>query len=119
MECRRNERQKKSAWAQANDLTPRGDKEYKEVFDGVNYREFSIIVMERDKSWECSVKRLNNTLAPKHMVSIPKEPTRGSYFGECTCGLVTRDVVPCEHMAAVVCSSCIAGLNRQNIMPFW
>ncbi len=26
-ECRRYERQKKSSWAQANDLTPRGDKE--------------------------------------------------------------------------------------------
>ena len=35
-ESRRYERQKKSAGAQTNDLTPRGDKEYKEVFDGVN-----------------------------------------------------------------------------------
>jgi hypothetical protein len=78
----------------------------------VNYREFSIIVMERDESWECSVKQLINTLAPKHTVSIPKEPTRGLYFGECTCGLVTCDAVPCEHMAAVACSSRIAGLNR-------
>ncbi len=118
MESRRYERQKKSAWAQTNDLPPRGDKEYKEVFDGVNYREFSIIVMERDQSWECSVKLLN-TLARKHTVSLPKELTRGSYVGKCTCGLVTRDAVPCEHMAAVVCSSHIAGLNRRNIMPFW
>ncbi len=62
MECRRYGMQKKSAWAQANDLTPRGDKEYHEVFDGVNYREFSIVVVERDKSWECSMKRLHNTL---------------------------------------------------------
>ena len=30
-----------------------------------------------------------------------------------------RDAVPCEHMAAVVCTSRIAGLSRQNIMPFW
>jgi hypothetical protein len=101
------ERQKKSAWAQSIDLTPRGDKKYKEVFDGVNYREFSIIVVECDKSWECSMKQLN-TLAWKHTVSLPKEPTRGSYFGKCTCGLVTRDAIPCEHMAAVVCSSRIA-----------
>jgi hypothetical protein len=118
-ESRHYERQKKSAWAQTNDLTPRGDKEYKEVFDGVNYREFSIVVVEHDESWECSVKRLSNTLAWKHTVSLPKEPTRGSYFGKCTCGLVTRDAIPCEHMAAVVCSSRIAGLNRRNIMPFW
>jgi hypothetical protein len=116
---RRYERQKKSAWVQTNYPTPHGDKEYKEVFDGVNYREFSIVVVECDESWECSVKRLNKTLAWKHTVSLPKEPTRGSYFGKCTCGLVTRDAIPCEHMAAVVCSSRIAGLNRRNIMPFW
>ena len=84
-ESRRYERQKKSAWAQTSNLTPRGEKEYNEVFDGVNYREFSIVVVERDQSWECSVKRLN-TIARKHMVSLPKEPTRGSYFGTCTCG---------------------------------
>ena len=104
-ESRHYERQKKSAWVQTNDRTPHGDKEYKEVFDGVNYREFSIVLVERDESWECSVKRLN-TLARKHTVSLPKEPTRGSYFGK-------------SHVAAVVCSSHIAGLNRQNIMPFW
>jgi hypothetical protein len=118
-ECRRYARQKKSAWAEANYLTPRGDNEYQEVFDGVSYREFSIVVVERDKSWECSVKRLHNTLAQKHTVSIPKEPTRGSFFGECTCGLVMHNAVPCEHMAAVVCSSRIAGLTWLNIMPFW
>jgi len=118
-ECRRYAMQKKSAWVQANNLTPHGDKEFHEVFDGVNYREFSIVVVERDKSWECSVKRLYNTLAQKHTVSIPKEPTRGSFFGKCTCGLVRRDAIPCEHMAAVACSSRIAGLTRLNIMPFW
>jgi len=116
-ECRRYAMQKKSAWVQANNLTPHGDKEFHEVFDGVNYREFSIVVVERDKSWECSVKRLYNTLAQKHTVSIPKEPTRGSFFGKCTCGLVRRDAIPCEHMAAVACSSRIAGLTRLN--TFW
>jgi len=117
-ESHRYVRQKKSAWAQTRDLTPRGEKEYNEDFDRVNYREFSIVVVEHDQSWECSVKRLN-TIARKHTVSLPKEPTRGSYFGKCTCGLVMHDAVPCEHMAAVVCSSRMAGFNRQNIMPFW
>jgi hypothetical protein len=116
-ESRRYERQKQSAWVQPSDLTPRGEKEYNEDFDGVNFREFSIVVVGRDQSWECRVKRLN-TIARKLTVSIPKEPTRGSYFGKCTCGLVTRNAVPCEHMAAVVCSSRIAGINRRNIMPF-
>ena len=118
-ECRRYVMQKNNAWAQETDLTPRGDKEYNEVYNGVNYREFSIIIVERHTSWECGVKRLDNTLAQKHTVTILKEPTRGSFFGECTCGLVRHDAVPCEHMAAVACSSRIAGLTRLNIMPFW
>ena len=65
------------------------------------------------------MKRLHNTLAQRHRLSIPKEPTRGSFFGECTCGLVRCNAVSCEHMAAVTCSSHIAGLTRLNIMPFW
>jgi hypothetical protein len=52
-------------------------------------------------------------------VTIPKEPLRGSYFGTCTCGVDTRDAVPCEHMAAVVVSSRIPQLTRANIMPYW
>ena len=48
-ESRRYERRKKSAWALTNDLTPRGEKEYKEVFDGINYQEFMIVVEDRDK----------------------------------------------------------------------
>ncbi len=96
-ESRRYERQKKSSWAQTNDLTPRGGKEYEEVFDGVNYREFSIVIVGHEQSWECSMKRLN-TMARKHTVSLPKKPTRGLYFGKCTCGLVTHDAVPCEHI---------------------
>ena len=37
-----------------------------------------------------------------------------------TCGLVKRDAVPCEHMAAIVVSSRIGVLTRHkhNIMPF-
>ena len=52
-------------------------------------------------------------------VTILKEPIRGSYFGKCMCGLDTRDAVPCEHMAAVVVSSCIPMLTQENIMPYW
>ena len=49
-ESHRYKRQKKSAWAQTRDLTPCGEKEYNEVFGGVNYREFSIVVVERDQN---------------------------------------------------------------------
>ena len=61
------------------------------------------------------MKRLN-TAVQKHMVIIPKGMTKGSYFGQCTCGLVTCDAVPCEHMSAIVVSSCIGVLNRHNFM---
>jgi hypothetical protein len=49
MECRRFKMQQTSAWALSNELSPRGEKEYKEVFDGINYREFMIVVEDRDK----------------------------------------------------------------------
>jgi hypothetical protein len=38
------------------------------------------------------------------MVTIPKVPTKGSYFGQCTCALTQRDTIPCKHMAPVVIS---------------
>ena len=47
------------------------------------------------------------------------EPTKGMYFGQCTCGLVKCDAVPCEHMAAIVVSSRIGVLTRNNIMLCW
>ena len=58
-------------------------------------------------------------MVAKHKVIIPKELTKGSYFGQCTCGLSKRDAVPCEHMAAIVVSSRIGVLTRNNIMSFW
>jgi hypothetical protein len=52
-------------------------------------------------------------------VTIPKVPTKGSYFGRCTCGLAQRNAIPCEHMDAVVVSSRIPALSQTNIKPFW
>jgi hypothetical protein len=49
MECRCFKMQQTSAWALSNELSPRGEKEYKEVFDGINYQEFMIVVEDRDK----------------------------------------------------------------------
>jgi hypothetical protein len=43
----------------------------------------------------------------------------GIVLGQCTCGSVKRDAVPCEHMAAIVVSSRIGVLTQHNIMPFW
>jgi len=100
-ECRRFKIQQKKAWLLNNELTPRGDKEYSEVFDGINYQDFTINILDRgDEAWECTIIRRLVSMVAKHKVIIPKDPTKGSYFGQCTCGLSKRDAVPCEHMAA-------------------
>ncbi len=118
--CNRFRLQQVAAWSSSNELTPRGKQEYKEVFDGVNYHDFSINLMDHGNGgWEFSVLkniaggRMTNT------VTIPKVLTKGFYFGRCTCGLAQRDAIPCEHMAAVVVSSQIPALSQTNIMPFW
>ena len=110
----------KNAWLLNNELTPHGDKEYFEVFDGINYRDFTINILDLgDEAWECTVIRRLVSGVAKHKVIIPKEPTKGSYFGQCTCGLTKCDAVPCEHMAAIVASFHIGVLTRNTIMPFW
>ncbi len=110
-----------AAWSSSNELTPHGKQEYMEVFNGVNYRDFSINLFDRgNDGWEFSVLRnvvggrMTNTVT-----ILPKVPTKGSYFGKCTCGLTQHNAIPCEHMAAVVVSSRIPALSRTNIMPFW
>jgi hypothetical protein len=70
-------------------------------------------------AWDCSVARRLVSVVQTHTVIIPKDSTKGSYFGQYTCGLVKRDAVPCEHMAAIVVSSRIGVLTRHNKMPFW
>ncbi len=120
MECHRYKMQQTSAWALENELSPRGEQEYREVFDGINYQEFTINIVDRgNEAWECSVMRRLVSTAQRHTVIIPKDLTKGSYFGQCTCGLAKRDAIPCEHMAALVVSFCISVLTRHNIMLFW
>ena len=46
MECRRYTMQQMSAWVLENELSPRGEKEYTEVFDGINYRDFTINIVD-------------------------------------------------------------------------
>ena len=35
-----------SAWALENELSPHGENEYTEVFDGINYRDFTINIVD-------------------------------------------------------------------------
>jgi hypothetical protein len=58
LECCRFKTQQTNAWLLENELTPRGEQEYSEVFDGINYQEFTINIMDRgDEAWECTVTR--------------------------------------------------------------
>ncbi len=110
--CKRFRSQHAAAWSSFNELTPHGKQEYKEVFDGVNYCDFSINLMDRgNDGWEFSV--LRNVVGRKmtNTVTIPKVPTKGSSFGRYTCGLAQRDAIPCKHMAAVGVSSQIPALS--------
>ena len=106
------------AWRSDNLLTPRGEMEFNESFDGISYRDYNITIDEMEDRFEVTTSR---RCKPNKMfyVIIPKEPTRGSYFGRCSCGVDTRDAVPCEHMVAIVTSTRIPHLTRTNIMPHW
>jgi hypothetical protein len=86
----------------------------------VNYRDFTMNIIDRgNNGWEISVLRNVAGGRQSNTVTIPKEPTKGLYFGRCTCGLAQHNAIPCEHMAAVVVSSRIPVLSQTNIMPFW
>jgi hypothetical protein len=103
--CHRFKWQQAAAWAGTSELTLRGKKEYTEVFKGVNSCDFSInLVDRRNDRWEFSVQRNVVGGRQANMVMIPKVPTKGSYFGWCTCGLTQRDAIPCKPMVAVVVS---------------
>jgi hypothetical protein len=104
----------------SNELTPQGKQEYKEVFKGVNSSDFSInLVDRRNDRWKFSVQR--NVVGGRQTITItiPKVPTKGSYFGWCTCGLAQHDAIPCKHMAVVVVNLRVLVLTRLNVMPFW
>jgi hypothetical protein len=69
LECRRFTTQQKSAWLLENEFSPRGEKEYSEVFDGVNYQDFTINIVDRgNEAWECSVIRRLVSVVAKHTV---------------------------------------------------
>jgi hypothetical protein len=120
MECKRFIKQRELAWAMDTDLTTRGRVLYDEVFSNISTFDFTINVSEDQYGYICTVRRnINSQTREGGTVTILKEPTRGSYFGKCTCGVDSRDAVPCDHMAALVISSRVPNLTRENIMPYW
>ncbi|MFM6174888.1 MAG: SWIM zinc finger family protein, partial [Sphaerospermopsis kisseleviana] len=118
LECKRYRKQQAEAWNHNGILTPRGNLEFEESFNGLFHTHFRIIITERDDVWVCSVQRID-AVGREHEVTIPKEPVRESHFGRCTCGVDRLDSAPCEHMAAVAASSRLEGVTRYNVMPYW
>jgi hypothetical protein len=47
------------------------------------------------------------------------EGRMGTRFGTCTCGMPTKDVVPCKHMVVIVKASKIKGLSQNQIILYW
>jgi hypothetical protein len=120
MECKQIINQRRLAWAMETELTSRGKVEYDKVFTNISSFDFTINVIEGLLDYTCTVrKNVNANSRVGGTVTILKEPICGSYFGKCTCGVNTRDAVLCEHMAAIVVSSCIPQLTQGNIMPYW
>jgi hypothetical protein len=119
MECSWFMKQRKVAWETEGELTKARLLEYDEVFRGIDCLDFNISIVEKELCFECSVRRNVGKNKSVGNVVIAKEPIRESYFGTCTCGVDTRNAVPCQHMAAVVMSCSIPQLTRNNIMPYW
>ena len=69
-----------------------------------------------ETSHRCTVSKIMSTL--QFNLFIPKEETRGSKFGTCTCGKPAKDGVLCKHMVAIVKASKIDGLTRIKSMPY-
>jgi hypothetical protein len=111
MECRRFMKQQKVVWETEGELTKHGLLEYDKMFRGINCLDFNISIREKELCFECSVQRNVGKNKSVGNVVIAKEPIRESYFGTCTCGVDTRDTVPCQHMAAVVMSCRIPQLT--------
>ena len=86
LECKRFTKMKDLAWWSDNLLTPRGEMEYNKTFEGISYRDFNLTIEEKEDHYKVATSR---RCKPNKMfyVIIPKEPTRGSYFGRCSCGV--------------------------------
>ena len=120
MECKRFIKQRDLAWSMDAELTPQGKLEYDEVFANINAFDFTITVSDNEFGYPCTVRRnINSQTREGGLVTIVKEATRGSFFGKCSCGVDSRDAVPCEHMAALVISSRIPNLTCENFIPYW
>ena len=55
----------------------------------------------------------------EYIVKLPKVAYNGSHFGTCTCGVHSKEGIPCLHMVVIVKLSNIPHITRSTIMPFF
>ncbi len=61
--------------------------------------------------------RKNITGAKDFLVTLRQKKHLGSHFGTCTCGVPSKEGVPCKHMVAIVKSTMFEGMKRTDIIP--
>ena len=89
-----------------------------QAFEDVNAREYRMTVLQDVTSYTVSVSR-NAAGSREYIVKLPKIAYNGSHFGACTCGVHSKEGIPCLHMVVIVKSSNIPHLTRSSIMPFF
>ena len=109
---------KTKAWERDHPFTPRGMDIMSKVFEDVNAWDYRMSVLQDVTTYTVSVSR-NAAGSREYIVRLPKVEYKGSHFGTCTCGIPSKEGIPCQHMAVIVKSSNIPSLTRTNIMPFF
>jgi hypothetical protein len=107
---------KAKAWEWEHPFTPRGMEILAQVFEDLNAREYRMTVQEDVTSYTLSVSR-NAAGSREYIVKLPKVAYEGSHFGTCTCGVHSKEGIPCMHMVVIVKSSNLPHLTRSSIMP--
>jgi hypothetical protein len=119
MEGNRFHQWKEKAWGRELPLTPKGMEHMEMVFNEVNVCKYCLTTHE-DMFWYYGTVSKNTNAAREYHVRLPKKGYNGSYFGKCTCGVTSKEGIPCRHMVVMVKSSVIPTLTQINIMPhFW
>lgn len=117
LESKRFDRKKAIAWGSDDKLTPFGQAKRDKVLADINVCEYIIEIEEWEEYFACKVKKTSAS-GKLFYLRFPIKATLGSRFGTCTCGVPQVRGVPCkEHMAAVLKSGKIDGLNENNFMP--
>ena len=91
----------------------------RDAFENVDPRDYKMTRHEDQLNFEITVRK-NITGAKDFLVTLRKEKHLGSHFGTCTCGVPSKEGVPCKHMVGIVKSTMFEGMKRTDIMPyFW